>query len=391
MAEESDQERTEEPTQQRLTQARERGQIPRSRELNTVVVLLAGVSALMLFSHGMMEQFRELFEWDLRISRRDLLDPQAPGLHFGRDLRQAGLMLAPILLITTLAALIAPALIGGLSFTGSNLQPKFDKLNPITGLGRMVSAQALVELVKGLLKIVLVGLVTYLLLRSRFDQIRALVTLPLLPATEQATGLVVSTLIWLCASLILIVALDVPYQLWDYKRQLKMTLQEIKDEMRDSEGKPEVKSRIRGLQYEMSQKRMMEQVPQADVVLTNPTHYAVALKYDQDSMGAPRLVAKGGDLIAARIRNQALAAGVPLLSIPPLTRALYYSTKLDREIPPGLYTAVAQVLAYVYQLRIATTAGTAKPAPPQTVDIPAEFQKLAETGIGGIATPDDAV
>ncbi|MBM3202715.1 flagellar biosynthesis protein FlhB [Candidatus Woesearchaeota archaeon] len=377
MAEESDQERTEEPTQQRLTQARERGQIPRSRELNTVVVLLTGVIAVMLFSHGMMESFRELFEWDLRISRRDLLDPEAPTLHFAHALKTAGLMVAPILLITALAALIAPALIGGLNFTGSNLQPKFDKLNPMTGLARMVSVQAAVELVKGLLKIILVGLVTYLLLKSRLAEIMGLINLPLLPATERATGLIVTTLIWLCSSLVLIVAIDVPYQLWDYKRQLKMTLQEIKDEMRDSEGKPEVKSRIRGLQYEMSQKRMMEQVPHADVVLTNPTHYAVAIRYDQEAMGAPRLTAKGADLVAAQIRNQALAAGVPLLSIPPLTRALYHSTKLDREIPAGLYTAVAQVLAYIYQLRVAGTYGTVKPRPPTDVSIPEEFLKLA--------------
>ncbi|MGI9211557.1 MAG: flagellar biosynthesis protein FlhB [Methylococcaceae bacterium] len=378
MAEESDQERTEEPTQQRLTQAQERGQIPRSRELNTVVVLLSGIIALMVFGHSLMEGFRELFEWDFKISRRDLLDPAAVRLHFTHDLIKAGLMVAPIVLITTLAALIAPALIGGLHFTGSNLQPKFDKLNPITGLGRMVSMQALVELIKGLLKIVIVGLVTYLLLHSRFDEIRSLISFPFMVATDHANGMIVSTLLWLCSSLVLIVALDVPYQLWDYKRQLKMTLQEIKDEMRDSEGKPEVKSRIRGLQYEMSQKRMMEQVPQADVVLTNPTHYAVALKYDQDTMIAPKLVAKGGDLIAAQIRNQAIGAGVPLLSMPPLTRALYYSTKLDREIPAGLYTAVAQILAYVYQLKVAGIYATEKPRPPTDIEIPEEFMKLAE-------------
>lgn len=385
MAEDSDQERTEEPTERRLTQARERGQIPRSRELNTVLVLLSGIAALMMFGHSMMESFRELFEWDLRISRRDLLDPLAPMSHFSHDLKMMGKMLAPMLGITTIAALIAPALLGGWNFTADSLQPKFDKLNPLTGLGRMVSAQALVELVKGILKIVLVGIITYILMRSHFDEIRALINLPLLPATERASNLVMSILIWLCASLVLIAALDVPFQLWNHKRQLKMTLQEIKDEMRDSEGKPEVKGRIRSLQFEMSQRRMMEEVPKADVVLTNPTHYAVALKYDQDSMNAPRLVAKGGDLIAAQIRNTALGAGVPLLSSPPLTRAIYFSTPLDKEIPAGLYIAVAQVLAYIYQLKVAKIQGMDIPKPPVDLDIPEEFLKIAEReGRGGI-------
>ncbi len=381
MAEESDQERTEEPTERRLTQARERGQIPRSRELNTVVVLLSGVAALMIFGHSMMENFREIFEWDLRISRRDLLDPQAPLSHFSHDLKMAGKMLAPILGITTLAALLAPALIGGWNFAASNLQPKFDKLNPMTGLARMVSVQALVELIKGILKIILIGFVTYALMRLHFDDMRNLITFPMLPAALEATNLVMTTIMWLCSSLALVAAVDVPFQLWNHKRQLKMTLQEIKDEMRDSEGKPEVKGRIRNLQYEMSQRRMMEQVPGADVVLTNPTHYAVALKYDQNAMNAPRLVAKGGDLIAAQIRNTALGAGVPLLSSPTLTRAIYFSTPLDREIPAGLYIAVAQILAYIYQLKLSRTEGMDQPKPPTDLEIPEEFMTLAGEGL----------
>ncbi len=381
MAEDSDQERTEDPTERRLTQARERGQLPRSRELNTVLVLLSGVIALMIFGQGMMEDFRTLFEWDFKISRKDLLDPHAPMTHFSHDLKMAGKMVAPILGITTLAALIAPALIGGWNFTADNLQPKFDKLNPLSGLARMVSVQALVELVKGIIKILLIGLITYTLLRFNLNEIQALLTFPLLPATDRAAGLVTSTLIWLCASLALVAAVDVPYQLWNHKRQLKMTLQEIKDEMRDTEGKPEVKDRIRSLQYEMAQKRMMDQVPGADVVLTNPTHYAVALRYDQDGMNAPRLIAKGSDLIAAQIRNKALGAGIPLLSMPPLTRALYFSTRIDQEIPAGLYIAVAQVLAYIYQIESAQqTPGMQTPRPPTDVEIPEEFMKFVHPG-----------
>jgi flagellar biosynthetic protein FlhB len=378
MAEETDEERTEEPTGRRLSQARERGQIPRSRELNTVIVLMAGVTAMLAFGQNFMQRLWALFEADFRLPRRDLFDAAAPLAHLAHDLQEAGKMLLPFLGLTMLAALVAPLILGGWNFTGENLMPKLEKLDPIKGLGRMVSLQAMVELAKSVLKIVLVGSIATGLIIHYFDDILGLARLPLLPATGKATGLILVCVLWLCASLGLVAALDVPFQLWNHKRQLRMTKQEIKDEMRDTEGKPEVKARIRSLQFEMSRRRMMEQVPKADVVVTNPTHYAVALKYDQDTMNAPKLVAKGSDLIAAQIRNAALGAGVPLLAAPPLARAIYFSTQLDREIPAGLYLAVAQVLAYVYQLKTAKIYGGDVPRPPTDLEVPREFLKESD-------------
>jgi flagellar biosynthetic protein FlhB len=373
MAEESDQERTEDPTSKRLSEARKKGQIPRSRELNTLVLLLTGSAAIFAFGGGIVQSLWQVMEGDFRLSRRDLFDPAVPIAHLGRDLLAAGEVLLPILGLVVLAALSAPMMLGGWNFSGENLLPKLEKLDPMKGLTRMVSMQALVEVVKSVLKFLLIGLVTAGLLMSYFDDFIGLGRQPLFPAANQTAHLIMTFVFWLCASLGLIAILDVPFQLWNYKRQLKMTRQEVKDEMREVEGKPEVKGRIRSLQMELARRRMMDEVPKADVIVTNPTHYAVALKYDQASMKAPRVVAKGADLVAAQIRNLAVGAGVPLLSAPPLARALYASTELGREIPAGLYFAVAQVLAYVYQLKAARVYGGDIPTPPTDLKVPEEF------------------
>ncbi|HYE36793.1 flagellar biosynthesis protein FlhB [Methylocaldum sp.] len=373
MAEESDQERTEDPTSKRLSDARKKGQIPRSRELNTLVLLLTGSVAMFAFGGGMVQSLWNVMEGDFRLSRRDLFDPAAPIAHLGRDLLAAGQLLLPILGLTVLAALAAPMVLGGWNFSGENLMPKLEKLNPMTGLARMVSMQAFAEVVKSVLKFLLIGFVTAGLLMAYFDDLIGLSRQSLFPAVDKTAHLIITSMFWLCASLGLIAILDVPFQLWSYKRQLKMTRQEVKDEMRDLEGKPEVKSRIRSLQMELARRRMMDEVPKADVIVTNPTHYAVALKYDQASMKAPRVVAKGADLVAAQIRNLAVGARVPLLSAPPLARALYASTDLGREIPAGLYFAVAQVLAYVYQLKAARVFGGDIPTPPTEFEVPEEF------------------
>ncbi|BBA34339.1 flagellar biosynthetic protein FlhB [Methylocaldum marinum] len=373
MAEASDQERTEDPTSKRLIDARKKGRIPRSRELNTLVVLLTGSVAIFVFGGSIAQVLWQIMDNDFRLSRRDLFDPMAPIAHLGRDLLAAGQVLLPILGLAVLAALAAPAALGGWNFSAENLAPKPEKLNPMKGLGRMVSVQALAELVKSILKFLLIGFVSAALLMSHFDDLIALGRQPLLPAANRTVQLIMTFVFWLCASLGLIAVIDVPFQLWNHKRQLKMTRQEVKDEMRDMEGKPEVKSRIRSLQMALAQRRMMDEVPKADVIVTNPTHYAVALKYDQASMRAPRVVAKGADLVAAQIRSLAVGAGVPLLSAPPLARALYASTELGREIPAGLYFAVAQVLAYVYQIKAARMFGGDIPTPPTDFEIPDEF------------------
>jgi len=373
MSEDSDQERTEEPTAKRLSEAREKGQIPRSRELNTLAMLLTGSVAMFMFGDHLMDSLWRLMESDFRLSRKDLFETSAIGEHLRHDFWVTGKLLAPFLLLTVVVALAAPTALGGWNFSSSAFSPKLDKLNPFKGLARMFSVQALSELIKAMLKFTLIAGVTALLFRHYFDDFLALNRQSLAPAMAQATHLLMWCLLLLCASLGVIAAIDAPFQWWSWKRQLRMTKQEVRDEMRDIEGKPEVKSRIRSLQMEMARRRMMEEVPKADVVVTNPTHFAVALKYDQSRMGAPRVVAKGSDLIAAQIRNLAKGASVPLLEAPRLARAIYFSTDLGREIPAGLYLAVAQVLAYVYQLKTSRMFGGDIPQAPDNLEVPDEF------------------
>lgn len=377
MAEDQD-ERTEEPTAKRLSEAREKGQIPRSKELNTLVLLLAGSVLIYFFGDLLMKSLWALMEADFRLTRHDLFDDRAIIEHLVQDFWTAVKLIAPFLLLMALVALASPMSLGGWNFSSEAYAPNWEKLSPLKGLSRMVSPQALNELVKSLLKFVLIGGVTALLFMHYFDDFLSLNRQALEPASRRAGDLIVKCLLYLCASLVLIAGIDVPFQLWSFKRQLRMTRQEVRDEMRDIEGKPEVKGRIRSLQMEYARRRMMEEVPKADVVVTNPTHFAVALKYDQNAMGAPTVVAKGTDLIATQIRTLAQEAGVPLLAAPPLARALYYSTELEREIPAGLYLVVAQVLAYVYQLRAARQFGGDMPAPPADLNVPDEFKQDPE-------------
>lgn len=372
---EDQEERTEEPTAKRLSEAREKGQIPRSRELNTLAMLLMGSVAIYIFGDLIMESLWTMMQGDFRLTRHDLFDDQAIMEHLSRDFWAVIKLIAPFLLLMSLVALAAPLSLGGWNFSHDAYAPKWEKLDPLKGMMRMFSPQALNELVKALLKFVLIGGVTALLFMHYFDDFLGLNRQSLEPASRHAGELIVKCLLFLCASLAVIAGIDVPFQLWSYKRQLRMTRQEVRDEMRDIEGKPEVKGRIRSLQMEYARRRMMEEVPKADVVVTNPTHFAVALKYDQKAMGAPTVVAKGTDLIAAQIRTLALSAGVPLLQAPPLARALYFSTELEREIPAGLYLVVAQVLAYVYQLKAAKVYGGEVPVPPSDLDVPDEFKQ----------------
>lgn len=370
MAEDSGQERTEEPTSKRLEESRKKGEIARSRELNTFVVLLTGAAGLMLFGarigHGLWLIMRQQFQ----LERAVIFDPHAPVDYFSRVFVDALLLIAPFIGLMVLAAALAPLALGGWAFSGEALMPKFEKLNPIRGLGRMFSLRGLVELIKSILKFFLILAATVILYHIFFEDFLALTEEPLPSAITHSVELIALSFLLLSASLLLIAIIDVPYQLWDHRRKLKMTRQEVRDEMKETDGRPEVKSRIRRLQMEMAQRRMMEEVPKADVVVTNPTHFAVALKYDQAKNGAPVVLAKGADLIAAQIRNIALSNTVPLVAAPPLARALYHSTKMGAEVPKALYLAVAQVLAYVYQLKAATEHGWEKPQPPTDLPVP---------------------
>lgn len=361
MAEESGQEKTEEPTGKRLEEAREKGQVPRSRELTTVLVLI--ISAVMLFFIGenIVADLGEVMNQSFSFTRKELFDPMAMIHHFIHTIEIMLWDLGIFLAATAIAALAAPALIGGWNFSTQAMAPKGERMDPIKGLKRIFGPQGLIELAKALGKFILIGAISTAILWSLRDQLLTLGRQEVEVAMADLGYLTLWVFLAITASLILIALIDVPFQLWNHTRQLRMTKQEVKDEMKSTEGSPEVKGRIRRMQIQLSQQRMMQDIPTADVVITNPTHYAVALKYDQAGSGAPIVVAKGADLISQQIRMVAESNNVPILSAPPLTRAVYYSTEIGEEIPSGLYIAVAQVLAFVFQLRRYQKQGGNKP------------------------------
>lgn len=361
MAEDSGQEKTEQPTAKRLEDAREKGQVPRSRELTTVMVLIASAIALFFVGGNIVADLGEVMTYAFSFSKQQLFDPMAMVHHFIHCIEIMAFDLGLFLGITVLAALSAPALIGGWNFSGQAMAPKPERMDPIKGMKRILGPQGLIELAKALGKFILIGAISTGILWSIRDQLLTLGQQEVDVAMADLGYLTLWVFLAITASLILIALIDVPFQLWNHNRQLRMTKQEVKDEMKESEGSPEVKGRIRRMQVQMSQQRMMQDIPSADVVITNPTHYAVALKYDQTGSGAPVVVAKGADLISQQIRMVADSNDVPILAAPPLTRALYYSTEIGDEIPPGLYIAVAQVLAFVFQLRRYQKQGGNKP------------------------------
>lgn len=363
----SGQERTEEATPRRLEQAREKGQVPRSRELNTTAMLLAGAGGLLVLGPFALARLAALFEAAFRFDRQLAFEADAPVLQLGRLALEGAIAIAPLCALLFLVAMVTPLSLGGWSFSLQAVAPKLEKLDPVKGLGRIFGPKGLMELLKALAKFVVVSGAAALLLSSLAGDLLALVTLPIEGAIQRTAWLCGLTLLLMALVTVLIAAVDVPFQLWQHARQLRMTRQEIKDEFKETEGRPEVKARIRQLQQELAQRRMMDAVATADVVITNPTHYAVALKYESHR-GAPRVVAKGVDQIALAIRERARVHRVTRLEAPPLARALYHTTRLDQEIPPALYLAVAQVLAWVYRLRAAAADGN--PAPERPSDLP---------------------
>jgi flagellar biosynthetic protein FlhB len=279
-------------------------------------------------------------------------------------------IILPILGATFFAALAAPLAIGGWNFSGKALAPQFSRINPISGFGRMFSSRALIELVKGLAKVLVVGIIGIVMLKSLTPQLMGLSSEPVGNAIGHAASLASYSLLILCMGLAIIAAIDVPFQLWNYAKELRMTRQEVREEYKESEGSPETRGRIREAQRALAQGRMMAEVPKADVVVTNPTHYAVALRYDEKKNRAPIVVAKGVDLVALRIRELAAEYGVPVLEAPPLARALHKAVELNREVPAALYITVAQVLTYVYQLRTARERGATPPPVPNFEALP---------------------
>jgi len=351
MAEESGQEKTEDPTPKRIREAREKGDVPRSKELATTLVLMTAVASVFVFGAQLADKLLGLVESNFILDRQSIFDTNKMLAHFEVSAWDAVLGVSGIFSVILVAALIGPIALGGWNFSSKSLAPKGSRISPLAGIKRMFSLKALVELFKAIAKFSLVGGFAILILWNLRSEILALGTFEARPAIKEAIDIVVWVFMALSAVLILIAVVDVPYQLYEYTEKMKMTLQEVKDELKNTEGKPEVKGRIRQLQREIAQRQMMKSVPEADVVITNPTHYAVALKYDGEGRGAPILVAKGVDFLAFKIREVAEEHDVPILSAPPLARAIYNFTELEEEIPSGLYMAVAQVLAYVFQLK----------------------------------------
>ncbi|MES2885153.1 MAG: flagellar biosynthesis protein FlhB [Pseudomonadota bacterium] len=362
----ADQDKTEKATPKRLQDARKKGQVPRSRELTTAVVVLAVALAVLMQADAITSGAGALLKAYLQQLPAALATPALSLKLAAVFSGQALQLIAPVLLTGFAAALISPLLLGGWNLAPEAVSLDFARANPLAGLKRLFSMNSLVELGKGFLKVAVIGVVaTWLFLHER-ERLLSLPFMPLPMALGQGAKLVVDAVLWLGGGLLLIAAVDVPWQLLHHANQLKMSKHDIKQEYEQSEGKPEVKGRIRRLQQEFSRGRMMEAVPKADVIVTNPTHYAVALQYAAGRDKAPRVVAKGADLIAQQIRELAQAHRVPLVEAPPLARALYRSCEIDAEIPGPLYQAVAQVLSYVYQLRDARRGE--EPRPPKVAE-----------------------
>jgi len=351
MAEDSGQERTEEPTARRKQQSRDKGQVARSRELNTMLMMLVSGIALLSLGPTLINTLATLFREHLTMSRADIFDPSAMMRLFESAMLDAVWGLTPFFIVLMASAVAGPLAMGGISFSSKALAFKWEKLDPIKGLGRLFAWRGLVELLKALAKFVIIGSIAVTFLYSQLDVYLGLGGEPLKSALAHTMHLLLFGFLVISSTLILLAAVDVPFQIWDHNKQLKMTFQEIKDENKETEGNPDVRGRVRRVQKEMAQRRMMAEVPNADVVVTNPEHYAVALKYDPETMPAPVVLAKGVDFIAMQIRNIAREHEVLILEAPPLARALHHTTEIDAEIPSGLYLAVAQVLAYVFQLK----------------------------------------
>jgi len=370
MAEQDDaQERTERPSPKRLQDAREKGQIARSRELSTLFVLFGGVATLHLSGNHLLTGIDHIMRTSFTLERADVFSTRVLPTRFLEGVIDALFALAPLLAMAMVIAIAAPLALGGWNLSPEALLPKFERLDPIKGLGRVLGVRGLVEMLKALAKFVLILVFAVIALRSERDAILALGRSDVVTSLGATAEILFFVFVVASLATVIIALIDVPFQLWDHTKKLRMSRQDMKDENKETDGSPEMKGRVRSMQHEIARRRMMEEVPKADVIVTNPEHYAVALRFDPATMRVPVVVAKGVEQVAANIRSVAGLHGITIMSAPPLARALYYTTKLNHEIPAGLYLAVARVLAYVFQLR----AGAAAIAPPDDLPIPAEL------------------
>jgi len=371
MAEEQpSQEKTEEPTERKKTRARDEGQLVRSRELNSMALVVAGaIGMLMLAPWGAGRM--------ISLTSRIFASAGMPGVEPFALLRTSAqetlLTVVPFLLLIAFAGVMSSVAVGGFVLAPKAMAFKAERMSLLKGFKRMFSARSLVELVKSIAKVALIAGVAVLTLSVLMEQLLYIGGLPIKAAVSEGMGIVGYAMLLIGSSLVVVAVIDVPFQIAQHNKQLKMTRQEVKDEMKETEGKPEVKSRIRQLQQEISRRRMLEDVPAADVVITNPEHFSVAIRYDPATMPAPLVVARGADHLAFRIREIAAANGVPILAQPVLARAVYFNAEVGDEVPAGLYVAVAQVLAYIYQLRQADQGRVKRPGRLAEIDVPPEF------------------
>lgn len=392
MAEDSDAEKTEAASAKRLEQAREEGDVPRSRELATFAVLMSAGAGLWLGGGSLVRSLNAVMVSGLALDRAQVFDADVLIRRVGVDIGHVLLTCLPLAVAVMVVALASPLLIGGWLFSSKSFMPNFGKLNPIRGVANMFSTNSLVELLKAVAKTIVVGVVVYLVIINKKDAVMGLAVESVGEGSAHLVHLLGTTFLFIVGGLGFVAAIDGPYQVWHYANKLKMTRQEMITEHKESDGNPQMKAKVRQMQREMSRRRMMAAVPTADVVVTNPTHYAVALKYADGQGGAPRVVAKGADEVAAKIRELARENGVALLEAPALARALHQHTEIDDEIPEALYSAVAEVLAYVFQLRAFSKGGGKYPDRPTRLAVPPELdphnpasQKKPDTNNG--ATP----
>jgi len=370
----SSQEKTEEPTQKRLDKAREDGQIPRSKELTTSVILLLGTGGLMMFGPFMAGRLEGIVRYNFMIDRDAAFDPNLMISHLAHSVGEGISSLFPLFALLLVGSIVGPLGLGGWLWSTKALAPKMNRMDPAAGLKRMFGTKGMMELVKAVAKVLVILSLAIILLLSMQQDMLDLANMSPLASIVESLRLSGWAAIALSAVTLLIVLVDVPFQIHENSKKLKMSLQDIKDEMKDSEGKPEVKGRIRQLQRELANNRQLSAVPEADVIITNPTHFSVALKYDPQTMQTPIMIAKGVDHLALKIREVANANDIQILESPVLARAIYHTTEVDQEVPSGLYMAVAQVLAYVFQLRNYRKGQGDRPVQPRNIDVPKDMR-----------------
>lgn len=384
MAEDSDLEKTEEASPKRIEKAREEGNVPRSRELATCAVLFSAGLGLLMMGNQLNQSLKDVMTSGLSFERALAFEPSLLLMKVSGIISTLLLAFSPFALILIAVAIASPILIGGWVFSNKAYLPQFSRINPIQGLGNLISKNAAVELIKAMVKAMLVAFVGYMVISNDMEPILSLSLMSVESSISQVGDIMLMGFISIVSVLVFIAAIDVPYQLYQYANKLKMTKEEVRQESKESEGNPEIKARIRQQQREMAKRRMMSEIPKADVVITNPTHYAVAIKYQNEGMSAPIVIAKGADLVAFKIREIAAENKIITMEAPKLARALYAHTELGQEIPEALYSAVAEVLAYVFQMRIYKKQGGYYPELPTTLPVPEALDPHSLMPIQGV-------